>query len=76
MKQNFTEEDKSKATKFLNLVAKHARFNVDTNELIEYFKMLAFMQQSLLPKIDDHILEYRRVIEVPPEPTTTGNEAE
>lgn len=62
-KRNFTDEDKAKTIKFLNMVAKHARFDVKTDELIEYFKHLSFMQQILLPKIDSNILEFKRVIE-------------
>lgn len=63
LKDNFTEEDRGKVVKFLNMVAKHAEFSLKTNDLIEYFKMLSFMQQSLIPKIDKHILEVKRVIE-------------
>jgi len=59
----FSEEDKEKVTEFLNLVATHARFNLDTNELINYFKALAYMQQKILPKIDAHILEVKKVVE-------------
>ena len=59
----FTEEDKAKIVRFLNSVAKHARFNMDTNELIDYFKLLSFMQQVLLHKVDNNIFEVKRVIE-------------
>lgn len=59
----FSEKDKEQVVKFLNMVAKHARFNLDTNELIEYFKLLAHMQQTILPKIDRHVLEIKRVVE-------------
>lgn len=59
----FSEKDKERVVKFLNMVAKHARFNLDTNELIEYFKLLAHMQQTILPKIDRHVLEIKRVVE-------------
>ena len=59
----FTEEDKKKVVEFLNMVAKHATFNIKTNELIDYFKLLAHMQQQILPKIEQHILEVVRVVE-------------
>lgn len=59
----FTEEDKQKFVEFLNLVAKHARFNLDTSELIQYFKNLSYMQQKILPKIDANIFEVKRVVE-------------
>lgn len=61
--QNFTEEDKKKVILFLNMVAVHGSFNMKTAELIEYFKLLSFMQQTLIPKIDANILEIKRVIE-------------
>jgi len=59
----FNEEDKQKLVEFLNLVAKHARFNLDTSELIQYFKNLSYMQQRILPKIEANIFEIRRVVE-------------
>lgn len=64
-KLNFTEQDKQKVVDFLNYVATHAEFTLKTQELISYFKLLAFMQQELLPKIDANILEIKRVIETP-----------
>ena len=65
--KNFTEEDKKNVVDFLNLVAKKAKFKVDTNEIINYFKLLSFMQQTLLPKINDHIFQIERVVEPPKE---------
>jgi hypothetical protein len=61
--KNFTEEDMKMVVEFLNLVAKHAKFELDTVQLIEYFKHLQFMQKSLLPKMNNHILEIKRLIE-------------
>jgi len=61
------EEDKQKLVEFLNLVAKHAKFNFDTAELIQYYKSLSYMQQRLLAKIDANILEVKRVINPPVE---------
>lgn len=60
---NFSEEDKKKFVEFLNYVAKHATFQMKTSELIEYFKLLSYMQQNLLVKIDKNILEIKRVVE-------------
>jgi hypothetical protein len=60
---NFTEEDKKKVIQFLNMVAEHGSFDLKTGELIEYFKLLSFMQQTLIPKLDANILEIKRVIE-------------
>ena len=59
----FTKEDKDKVTEFLNLIGKHAEFKVNTSELISMFKLLAHMQQAILPKIDSHILEVIKVVE-------------
>lgn len=60
---NFTEDDKKKVIEFLNVIAKTAKFEVSTDELISYFKLLAHMQQKIIPKIDANILEVKRVIE-------------
>ena len=63
MENNFTDEDRKKFTEFLNMLAVNARFDMDTQELITYFKLLAHMQQVILPKIDKNILEVVRVVE-------------
>jgi glutamate synthase domain-containing protein 3 len=60
---NFTEEDKQKVTQYLNMVAKHAKFELNTQELIEYFKLLSHMQQKIMPKLDANILEITKVVE-------------
>lgn len=62
---NFTEEDKKKVIEFLNFVSKNAKFEINTQEVIEYFKLLSFMQSVLLPKIDSNILQITRVVEAP-----------
>ena len=59
---NFNDEDKEKVIEFLNMVAKHAKFEMNTIELIQYFKLLSHMQQRILPKINENILEIKRVI--------------
>lgn len=64
MENKFTEEDKQKTIDFLNMVAKHASFNMNTNELINYFKLLAHMQKSIVPKIDANIFEIKKVVSV------------
>lgn len=65
MKNNFTEVDKQKVVEFLNFTAKNAKFEVNTHEVIEYFKLLSYMQQTLLPKIDANILEITKIVEKP-----------
>lgn len=59
---NFTEEDKEKLIEFLNTVAEKAEFKMDTKAVIKYFKLLSFMQQVLIPKIDQHILEVKKIV--------------
>ena len=55
---NFTEEDKKKLIDYLNFIAKNAKFKeLDTKDCIDYFKMLSFMQQVLLAKVEANILE-------------------
>ena len=59
----FNDDDKQKFVDFLNIVAKKAQFNMNTQEIISYFKLLNHMQSSILPKIDKNILEVVDVIE-------------
>lgn len=59
----FTEEDKEKVIEFLNNIAKHAKFELNTQELINYFKLLSHMQTVILPKLNANILEVKRVVE-------------
>ena len=60
---SFTEEDKQKFVEFLNTVAKNATFQLKTEDIISYFKLLAHMQQSILIKINANILEVVRITE-------------
>lgn len=60
---NFTEDDKKAFIDFLNMVAKNAKFELSTQEIITYFKLLSHMQQQILPKIDANILEIKKVVE-------------
>jgi hypothetical protein len=59
----FSEEDKKKVVEFLNLIAEKAEFKLNTQDVIKYFKLLAFMQQELLPKINANILEIKAIHE-------------
>lgn len=59
----FNEDDKQKLIQFLNIVAKKAQFSMNTQEIIEYFKLLNFMQSVILPKVDKNIAELVEVIE-------------
>lgn len=60
---SFNEEDKQKFIEFLNTVAKHAEFKLNTVELVQYFKLLQHMQGRILPKLEANILEVLRVVE-------------
>ena len=62
-KNTLTEDDKKKFVEFLNCVAKHAKFELNTEELINYFKLLSYMQNTLLGKINDNILEVKKVVD-------------
>jgi hypothetical protein len=63
MEGKFNQDDKEKLIKFLNFIAKKSQFNVNTQEIIEYFKLLTHMQQVILPKVDKNILEIVEIIE-------------
>lgn len=63
MENKFNEDDKKKVIQYLNLIAKKARFNMDTQELIDYYKLLNYMQVELLPKIDANIFEVKSIKE-------------
>lgn len=63
MENKFNEQDKSKVIKYLNMVAKKAEFSLDTNEIIEYYKLLNYMQVELLPKIEANIFEIKSIKE-------------
>lgn len=65
---HFTEEDKQKFVEFLNMIAKNARFDLSTAELIQYFKLLSHMQQKIIPKIDANIFEIKKIVEAKDQP--------
>ena len=62
MNNSFNDDDKKRVIDFLNFVAKKASFKMNTQEAIDYYKMLSFMQQTLLVKIDSNILEIKKVV--------------
>jgi len=59
----FKKVDKEKFIEFLNFIAKHAKFEINTQEVINYFKLLSHMQTEILTKIDSNILEIEKVVE-------------
>lgn len=63
-KMKFTEEDKEKLIEFLNFMAtKFEANNWKTADTMKHFKLLAHIQQAILPKIDANILEVIKVVE-------------
>jgi hypothetical protein len=65
-KHSFTEEDKAKFVELLNFIAKKANFNVNTDEVIGYYKLLQYAQHNILAKIDANILEIKKIVSNPP----------
>ena len=63
LKNKFNEEDKKKIVEFLNMVASKAKFELNTQEVIQYFKLLSHMQQQILPKVEANIFEIKAVVE-------------
>lgn len=63
LNMKFNEDDKKKFVEFLNMVAKSAQFSFNTTELVNYFKLLQHMQVQILPKINENILEVKKVVE-------------
>tara|TARA_R110000851_G_scaffold25740_1_gene73848 strand:- start:2145 stop:2378 length:234 start_codon:yes stop_codon:yes gene_type:complete len=77
MQNKFTEEDKQRLVEFINIVASKGEFKLNTQEVIKYFKLLSFVQQELLPKIDANIMEIKKVVEaenIPDIPQEKGDE--
>ena len=74
-KLKFTEDDKKKFIDFLNHVAKHGQFTMKTDDIINYYRLLSHMQQSILPKIDANIFEVVSVVEPQSEPEVKNNKA-
>jgi len=65
-KVHFTDDDKKKFIEFLNFVHDKAKWEIDTKEVLAFFKLMAYMQQSILPKIDANILEIKEVGKLTP----------
>jgi hypothetical protein len=61
IEMKFNEEDKQKFIDFLNMIADKATFNLNTSEIINYFKLIQHMQVSILPKINANILEIKKI---------------
>lgn len=73
MKNYFTEDDKQKVVEFCNFIAERAVFsNWKTEDTIKHFRLLAHMQQVILTKIDAHILEMGKVVQVDQKATDDG----
>jgi hypothetical protein len=63
VKNKFNEDDEKKVIDFLNFVAKNATFKeLNTENIVAYFKLLAHMQTQILPKIKSNIFEIKEII--------------
>ncbi len=71
---SFTEDDEKTLVNFMNMVAKHAEFNLKTEDIIKYFNLLAHMQKEILPKLKANILEVKRVVEPEESEESEGSE--
>ena len=75
MNNAFKQEDKEKVIEFLNFVAKKAKFDgLSVQDSIDLVKLLTFMQQTLLSKIDSNVLEVIRMVEPKKEDTSSQSE--
>jgi len=64
LENKFTDEDKAKIVEFLNFIATKAEFNAwKTEDSVKHFKLLAHMQQVILPKIEANIFEVKEVVQ-------------
>lgn len=71
MENGFTEDDKNKLIELLNFIAQKATFNGwKTEDTIKHFKLLSHAQSVILPKIEAHILEVKKVIQTSETPET------
>ena len=64
---SFTKLDEQKFNEFLNTIYTHATFDHNTQGVINYFHLLAYMQKTFAPKIAANILEVIKVVEAPKE---------
>lgn len=77
MENYFNEEDQKKIIDYLNFITKNAEFNnIKTQDIIDYFKLLSYIQTKFLPKLDSNILEVKRIIKTKTENNTSENKVE
>lgn len=63
MKNSFKDEDYDKVVELLNFIMTKAKFELNTKEAHKYIQLLQHTQGVVLPKIRDHVLEIKKVIE-------------
>ena len=73
---SFSEDDAKKFVEFMNSVAKHATFNMTTQQMVEHVRALGHMQNVIAPKIQNHILEVKEVVEDVPVDKAEDSEGE
>lgn len=60
---SFKEEDVKKLVEYLNFINDNAKFDGLKNlQIINYFKLLSYMQNTILPKMEANIVEIKKVI--------------
>jgi len=68
---SFTEKDQENLVDFFNFISKKAKFSdMSIQDSILLVKLLGKVQKEILPKIEKHIFEVKRVIEKPQEQST------
>ncbi len=64
LKGTFTKEDKEKVIEFLNFITKRATFpEWKTEDTIQHFKLLNYMQQVILQKIEANVCDEPKIHE-------------
>lgn len=63
---SFDETDVEQFAKLLNLTHEHVS-NLDGKKAFEYFKLMSWAQQKMMPKIKAHVMGEPKVHEIPSE---------
>lgn len=66
MQNSFTDEDVKKAKEFAAMLSK-AELQLPLDQYPRVYGMLVWFQQAT-KKMEDHVMELKRIIEPPPEP--------
>jgi len=76
LENSFSKDDLNKVIEFLNFIATRATFeNWKTEDTIKHFRLLQHMQATIIPKIEAHLFEIERVIQMTPPPADPETES-